>query len=117
MTQPGWRWQANIKGNPVACFGLAQFTYPVWAGWAFGMPSMRRCIPAISRHFRQQRARILAEGCRCIEVRALKTHSEAHLWIKSLGATYRRDLPDRGRDGETFELWDWVYSEQENHAP
>jgi hypothetical protein len=112
MTPEGWRWQAEIDGQPVACFGLARFTYPVWGGWAYGLPTMRRTIPAISRHFLAQRDRIIAEGCRCIEVRSIRGHRGAHLWINSLGGRYRCDLPDRGRDGETFELWTWELSEQ-----
>jgi hypothetical protein len=112
MTPEDWRWQAEVNGSPVACYGLARFSYPVWGGWAYGLPSMWRAIPAMSVHLRGLKEDIIAAGCRCVEVHTIKGHKGAHLWIKSLGGRYRIDLPDRGRGGETFELWSWELHEQ-----
>lgn len=110
-TQAEWMWDAAIDASPVACFGLSPMTVTTWLGWAYGTDRMRRALPAISRHFLSQERRLLDAGCRRIEVRTMKGHDEAHLWIARLGGKHRLDLPDAGRNGETFELWSWQYSE------
>jgi hypothetical protein len=112
-TPEEWKWCACIDGSPVAAFGLARVTFPVWTGWAFGLPQMKWAVPAMSRHLVGLREKIIAEGCRCIEVHTIKGHAEAHLWIRQLGGKYRVERGDRGRNGETFELWSWELSEQE----
>lgn len=110
-TQAGWMWDAAIDGSPVAAFGLQQVTVTTWVGWAYGTNGIRRAIPAIGRHFLAQKDRLIAAGCRRIEARVMRDYTEAHLWIRSLGGKHRVDLPDAGRNGETFELWSWQYSE------
>lgn len=107
----GWKWQAIIDGSPVACFGVSQLTYTTWVGWGFGRPQMRRAMPEVTRFLKAQLPRLIEAGCRRIEARALKSHEGAHLWLASLGGTYRFDLGDGGRDGEVFEFWSWELTE------
>lgn len=111
-TQDPWRWQALIDDSPVACFGVSQLTYPCWVGWGYGLPAMRRAMPEVTRFLKSQLPRLIEAGCRRIEARALKRHTDAHLWLAALGGTYRFDLPDCGRNGETFEFWSWHISEE-----
>ena len=104
---PDWSWIAYLDGTPAAAFGFQPYTYAVWIGWAFGTRAMVRAIPAITRHCWAQEQRLLDIGARRVEVRSLKGHDIAQAWLTRLGCKWRCDLPDSGRDGETFELWSW----------
>lgn len=110
-TGDGWKWQAEIDGSPVACFGVSQLTYTTWVGWGYGLPQMRRAMPQVTRFLKTQLPRLIEAGCRRIEARALKRHEEAHLWLSQLGGIHRFDLPDAGRNGEVFEFWSWELGE------
>lgn len=105
----GWKWTAWQDNQPVAAFGLMPITYVVWQGWAFGTKRMRRTIPLISQFMMAKRKELQELGARRLEVRAFKNHSRARMWIRSMGGNYVCDLPDHGRNGETFELWCWTY--------
>ena len=110
-TPDGWKWTAWFNGQPVAAFGVMALTHCVWQGWAFGTDRMARVIPMVSLFMMNQRERMQEHGCRRLEARAFKRHNQARVWITHMGGTYRCDLPEHGRNGETFELWEWVYSD------
>jgi hypothetical protein len=111
VTPEGWRWVALLNGEPVAAFGLMNFTYPVWMGWSFGTAKQRRAVPAMSKHFLAQAPRLIEAGCRRIEVRAMRSHQKSTMWVRSMGAKHACELPDCGQNGETFDLWYWSYSD------
>lgn len=102
-----WTWVACLDGQPVCAFGFQAFSVPVWIGWAWGTRHMIRAMPAVTRHCLEQEQRLLDLGVRRVEVRTMKGHDVSHAWLASLGCRYQCDLPDHGRDGETFELWAW----------
>lgn len=106
-----WTWIASIDGQPVCAFGFQPFTTPVWIGWAWGTRQMVRAIPAVTRHCLEQEMKLIGLGVRRLEVRTIKGHDVSHLWLSRLGCRYRCDLPDHGRNGETFELWAWQLSD------
>lgn len=102
-----WTWVASIDGQPACAFGFHPMTSPVWMGWAWGTSKMIRTIPAVTRHCWDQERRLLELGVRRVEVRTMKGHDVSQAWLERLGCRYQCDLPDHGRDGETFELWAW----------
>ena len=104
---PDWTWVATIKDQPVCAFGFQAYSVPVWIGWAWGTDAMIRAIPAVTRHCLEQEQRLLDLGVRRVEVRTMKGHDVSQAWLGRLGCKYQCDLPDHGRDGETFELWAW----------
>jgi hypothetical protein len=111
VTPEEFCWVATLNGEPVAAFGLMNFTYPVWMGWSFGTAKQRRAIPAMTRHFLAQAPRLIDLGCRRIEVRAMRSHEKSSKWIISMGAKHVCEIPDCGQNGETFDLWAWNYTD------
>lgn len=106
-----WSWVASVGGQPACAFGFQPFSAAVWMGWAWGTKAMIRTIPAVTRHCLAQEAKLIDLGVRRLEVRTIKGHDVSQVWLSRLGCKYRCDLPDHGRDGETFELWAWQLSE------
>lgn len=107
---PDWSWCALLDGQPTAAFGFQPFNTATWIAWAYGTHRMPRTIPAISRHCMRVTPLLLDLGVRRVEVRALQGHTAAKAWLMRLGCTFQCDLPDFGRDGQTFELWSWTLS-------
>ena len=117
-TPAGFRFTASIDGQPVAAFGIGPSTFVVYGAWAFGTQRMKRAIPAMNFHIWHDLVpRCIKAGCRRVEVRSLKDHDLAHLWISRMGGIrIPGDLPDHGRDGEVFTLWAWTLSDfQRDH--
>jgi hypothetical protein len=105
---PDWTWLASLDGNPAVAFGLQPYNVATMIGWAWGTRHLPRCIPAITRHLIAEEPLLIASGFRRIEVRTIKDHDISHRWLYALGARKECDLPEFGRDGETFELWAWT---------
>ena len=104
-----WSYTAWLKGEPVCAFGFAMTGLPwIMSAWAFGTERMRRVIPAVTRHEATMLPLFAEAGIHRIEVRSLEGHDLAHGWLASLGAKRECDLPQYGRNGETFVLYAWT---------
>lgn len=112
---PGFAWTAALDGVPACAFGYQAFSTPVWVAWAWGTKRMVRTIPAVTPFMLAQGERLIGLGCRRVEARTLKGHGTAQRWLARLGCTWRCDLEDFGRGGETFELWAWTLSNWRGH--
>ena len=104
----GWKWCAYHGGQPVAAFGFSPINVACWSVWAFGTDRMPRAVPAMTRHFLAQQDRLEAQGVRRLEARSLDHHKRAFAWITRTGAKRVAAIPQFGRDGETFILWEWT---------
>jgi hypothetical protein len=105
ITPAEWLWVAAYRNQPAAVFGFQRATAAVWVAMCMGTSKLRKCVPAITAHMTGLEPRLIAAGCRRIEVRAIKGHDIARLWLKRLGCQHVCDLPESGREGEEFELW------------
>ena len=103
-------WTVWIKGDPVCAFGFAQMGLPwLWSAWAFGTDRIKRAIPAVTRFGRETASRMLLDaGARRCEIRSIADHDLAHRWLQGLGAHRECELPEYGRNGETFVLYSWT---------
>ena len=72
---------------------------------------MWRALPEIIKFAMAKRGAMQAMGCRRLEVRAYQNHTRARLLIARMGGRYVCKLDQHGRNGETFELWEWIYSD------
>jgi hypothetical protein len=107
---PGMVWSIHTGGQPAAAFGFSRasaFDPEHWQAWAFGTDRFRRCVPAITRHFRVLRPQI-ERDCRRLQVMTLKDHDIAHGWIEALGGQREGLLRCYGRGGEDFYVYAWV---------
>lgn len=70
---------------------------------------MHRCVPAITRHFYAVLGPAVANaGAWRVEARALASNELALRWLRRLSATERCVLPNYGKNGEDFVLFDWT---------
>lgn len=100
---------AKIGGQPVFIFGLVRVTEARVEVWGYGSLRTVRVIPAVSRFLYKRVAKLLVgKGLRRVEARIIKTNRLASLWFKAIGGNQRPDLSDHGRNGETFEFWEWT---------
>ncbi len=95
-------------GTPAAAFGFAPTHNPaLWAAWGFGTKNAWRTVPEITAYawvklFPYFMNKYLP---RRLEARSLATHTKSHIWLTSTGFEEICNLPDFGRDGETFKLF------------
>lgn len=108
---PGYCWTASVDGTPACAFGYQPFSVSVWVAWAWGTSRMIRTIPAVTPFMLAHGEKLIGIGVRRVEARTIEGHVTAQKWLARLGCRKRCDLPDYGRSGETFELWDWTLAD------
>lgn len=82
-----------------------------------GFPSI---AGALVRHVRRSVIpTLLRRGCRRVECRALATYRTTRRFIRACGAVEECELPDYGKNRETFVLCAWTRTEMERrtHVP
>lgn len=104
----GWKWEVTYRSEPVAVFGFSPINAACWSVWSYGTRRMWRAVPAMSKHFLAQKERLLDFGVRRLEARSLIQHRRAFMWLTHMGGKRVCNLPQFGRDGETFVLWEWT---------
>lgn len=96
--------------KPVAVFGAIEPWPTVAEVWAFGTDDFQKVGFALTRHIRKTMIPyLLHKGLRRAQCRSLATHTEAHEWLRSLGAKQEDERPLRswGKNGEDFVLFEW----------
>lgn len=102
----------ELNGNPEAAFGCGQVRRGYWIAWSWGTAKITKCLPAMVDFITHElQPAVYDAGARRVEARALASHKQARRFLERIGATYRCDLPEYGKNGETFALYDWVRSE------
>lgn len=100
---------AYMDDEPVTLFGTTPMTAACYSVWALGTQHMRRTIPAVSRKFMVEIIeRRIAQGLRTAEARSLATHTEAHKWMRDLGAEQLGDAFPYGKADEPFVMFRWT---------
>ncbi len=105
----GFSYVVKLDGQPHAAFGAAEERPGLFHAWSWGGPLMHRCVPAITRHFYAVLGPAVANaGAWRVEARALASNELALRWLRRLSATERCVLPNYGKNGEDFVLFDWT---------
>jgi hypothetical protein len=95
------------KGEqPVFLFGTSPMTVSCYSVWGLGTEETTRVIPAVTRYLMTTHIeKRIAEGARTMEARSLATHTEAHGWMRGVGATQLGEPFEWGKGGELFVLF------------
>jgi len=105
----GLAYVVELNGNPEAAFGAAEQRSGLWIAWSWGTKRMKRCVPRITQFFYEVLGPdVAARGAWRVEARAMAGNDLAVRWLNRLGATERCHLPDYGKNGEDFLLYDWT---------
>jgi hypothetical protein len=99
----------ELNGNPEAAFGAGQVRKGYWIAWSWGTNRLTKCLPVMVDYIMTRlQPDIYSAGALRVEARALKSHCQAHRFLKRIGGHLRCDLPAYGKGGEDFLLFDWT---------
>lgn len=101
-------WTAWYKGEPRVALGFSLINVCTLQAWMWGDRYTTRCLPAIAAMKAFILADLRSQGFRRIEVRVMEEHEQARQWIRMLGGQWRQWLPQHGKGGEMFILYDMV---------
>lgn len=105
-------WTVWVDGKVVAAFGLRPMNVAAMEVWAFGTKHMWRGVPALTAYMLLEVAPTLLElGYRTVEARSIEGHTEAHNWMRAIGAKPWGEPFEYGREGELFTLYRWTVPE------
>ena len=96
-------WVATHNDRPVALVGATETWPGVWSAWMMATDE----FPMVARRVTRFVKRVMIPGLvdlgahRC-EARSIDGHTEAHRWLRVLGATEEARLRRYGRNGEDF---------------
>ncbi len=96
--------------RPIAVVGAVQSWPGVFDVWAFGTPEFQRIGFALTKHIRRVMIPLLIErGAHRAHCRSLSSHTDAHDWLRMLGAHEKRDKEFKGwgKNGEDFKMFEW----------
>lgn len=95
------------KGEqPVFLFGTSAIHPTCYSVWGLGTEGTTRVIPEVTRYLMTTHIeKRIAEGARTMEARSLLAHTEAHGWMRGVGATQLGEPFEYGKGGEAFVLF------------
>lgn len=97
------------NGLPIAAFGAVPVWEGVWEVWMFATDEWKRIAMDVTKFGHRTFFPALNEaGYHRLQCRSLSTHHVAHRWLESMGAHKESELPNYGRNGETFYLFCWT---------
>jgi RimJ/RimL family protein N-acetyltransferase len=103
---PGLAFCAYLKGEPVACFGVAHVNAAICSGWAYGTDRIKRAIPAVTDYaVRAVAPLLIAAGYLRLEVKTDITHDLSHRWLEGMGFSKEGVMRSYGFNGEHFALY------------
>lgn len=109
MRLPGYKKVAVVDGVPVAIGGLAVWQPGVGQAWLVGTPNIGKAGRQIAKHCKAEIARMFESGCiHRIQAFSSATHTQAHLWLNSIGLKQEALMPKYGKNGEDFIIFSIV---------
>lgn len=97
---------AYRKNEPVFLFGTSPQTASCYNVWGLGTDDTRKVIPEVTRYLMTTHIeKRIAEGARTMEARSLVSHTEAHGWMRMVGAEQHGEPFEYGKHGEQFVLY------------
>ena len=105
---------AYINNKAVAVLGACQPWPGLWDVWCFGTDDFDQVSHLLTKHIhRKMIPTLLERGARRAHCRSLATHTKAHEWLESMGASVDRARPLKawGKNGEDFLMFEWQREE------
>lgn len=95
--------------EPVALVGAVPAWPGVWSVLAFGTDKWDKVAVTLTRHVRRFLIpALVGAGAHRAHCFSAAEHHTAHAWLtRSLGARRGPDLPNFGKNGETFVVFEW----------
>lgn len=101
-------WVVEYEGVPVAAVGAVQQWPGVVSAWMFATDSFPKVGFYLTKFIKKAMIPSLVRlGCHRCEARSIEGHTEAHRWLRLLGATEECRLKRYGKGGEDFLVFRW----------
>ncbi|WP_271896307.1 hypothetical protein [Candidatus Phyllobacterium onerii] len=101
---------AFYDGKPAAVIGVSPKPWPhVWDAWAYGTDDFNKVGLSLTRYaLKVLKPYLLARQVHRLEAPSRMDHSQAHSWLRALGATDEAILRSYGRDGADYVMFSWT---------
>ena len=94
---------------PIAAFGAIPAWNGVWQVWMFATDDWPQVSLGVTKFIKRVMIPALRDiGAHRAECRSIEGHVTAHRWLECLGAHKESEIPNFGRNGETFYLYSWL---------
>lgn len=99
---------ATHQGVPCGIIGVSPLWPGVWSAWSFGTDNWTKAVLQLSRFGKRELEPYLRRaGAHRVQCESHIDHTDAHRWLKSMGANLDGFLPGYGRDGSTYLMFSW----------
>lgn len=103
---------ASVDGKPVSVFGASETALTCWQVFMFATDDWSLVSGTVTKHIKRTMSRYLYKtGANRLECRALDTHTDAHAWLKFLGAKKESEIEEYGANARTYFMFRWLRSE------
>ena len=103
---------ASFNGKPVSVFGASETVPSCWQVFMFATDDWSLVSGTVTKHIKRTMSRYLYDmGANRLECRALDTHTDAHAWLKFLGAKKESEIEEYGANARTYFMFRWLRSE------
>jgi len=104
----GLSWAACWNGAPVAALGAVEQWPGVWSCWMFATDDIPHIGLSLTRFAKYRMIPAIRDlGGHRGEARSMVDHTEAHRWLRSIGAREEARLSGYGKHGEDFLVFSW----------
>jgi hypothetical protein len=95
-------------GRPAAIVGATEMWPGVWCAWLLATDDFPHVALGLTKFVKRGMIPYLVEnGAHRCEARSIDGHSQAHRWLRLLGASQEARLRRYGRNGEDFLVFRW----------
>lgn len=96
------------NGKPTGIIGCSPLWHGVWTLFCFGTDEWNRSAIELSRYGRKVlRPFIKARGAHRAQAESHIDHTDAHRWLRAMGAELDGVLLGYGRDGKPYLMFSW----------
>ena len=107
-TKMGIGWIAYRGDEPIAVFGMSMIHLNVARVWMFATDRLPLVALSLTKFAKKTIIPLLQDsGIRRAQCFSIEGHAVAHDWLTMLGATEECEVPNYGKDGQSFHLFAW----------
>lgn len=107
-TKMGIGWIGYRGDEPIAALGMSMMHPNVAQVWMFATDRWPLVALSLTKFAKKTIIRLLKDsGTHRAQCFSIESHGVAHRWLDMLGATEECEVPNYGRNGESFHLFAW----------
>jgi hypothetical protein len=108
-------WVLYAGDRPAALCGAAQPWPGMFSCYALATDQFGEIALPLTKFYKRYILPVISQHARRVEARSIDGHTEAHRWIRLLGAREEARLKDYGRNGEDFLVFTLALGDRERY--